>query len=182
MSKSSLLNALIAASILGAGGAALSTPALADVVYIFDGNFLNSNSSPANASFSLTVPNFITSETTFSPSDLVCGDSAVTCTGVSFLWDSSTQQDVISINYKTLGSKTTESEYYYFASNVFYTDGTAHQQNTHTNNAKLTTNCTPVSATPEPSTWLLMIAGLGGVGLVLRQARRTTGLRLTDAI
>ena len=37
---------------------------------------------------------------------------------------------------------------------------------------------TPVSgAVPEPSTWLLMIAGIGGVGLVSRRARRTAELR-----
>ena len=35
-----------------------------------------------------------------------------------------------------------------------------------------------VSAAPEPSTWLLMIAGIGGIGLMLRQARRKTGFRL----
>jgi hypothetical protein len=30
-----------------------------------------------------------------------------------------------------------------------------------------------VSAAPEPSSWLLMIAGIGGVGLVLRRAKKT---------
>jgi len=34
-----------------------------------------------------------------------------------------------------------------------------------------------VSAAPEPSSWLLMIAGLGGVGLVLRRARKTVNLK-----
>jgi hypothetical protein len=33
-----------------------------------------------------------------------------------------------------------------------------------------------VSAAPEPSSWLLMIAGLGGAGLVLRRARKTVNL------
>jgi hypothetical protein len=37
------------------------------------------------------------------------------------------------------------------------------------------------SATPEPSTWLLMIGGLGGIGLMLRRAKKTTGLRFKDA-
>ena len=37
-----------------------------------------------------------------------------------------------------------------------------------------------VSATPEPSTWLLMIAGIGGIGLMLRRAKQTMGLRFKD--
>jgi hypothetical protein len=44
---------------------------------------------------------------------------------------------------------------------------------------------TPAVATgavPEPSTWLLMIAGIGGVGLVLRRARKSMGLRFKDAL
>ena len=39
-----------------------------------------------------------------------------------------------------------------------------------------------VSAAPEPSTWLLMIAGIGGIGLMLRQAKKTLGFRLRDAL
>ena len=35
-----------------------------------------------------------------------------------------------------------------------------------------------VSAAPEPSIWLLMIAGIGGIGLILRRAKQTMGLRL----
>ncbi|MBV9511117.1 MAG: PEP-CTERM sorting domain-containing protein, partial [Caulobacteraceae bacterium] len=31
------------------------------------------------------------------------------------------------------------------------------------------------SATPEPATWALMIAGIGGAGLVLRRAKKTMG-------
>ena len=34
-----------------------------------------------------------------------------------------------------------------------------------------------VSAAPEPSTWLLMIAAIGGVGLMLRRAKKTMGFR-----
>ena len=33
----------------------------------------------------------------------------------------------------------------------------------------------PMSAVPEPSTWLLMITGIGGIGLMLRQAKRKMG-------
>jgi len=33
------------------------------------------------------------------------------------------------------------------------------------------------SSAPEPSTWALMIAGLGGIGLMLRRVRQTAGLR-----
>ena len=38
-----------------------------------------------------------------------------------------------------------------------------------------------VSAVPEPSTWLLMFAGIGGIGLMLRRARRTMRFRFEDA-
>ncbi len=39
----------------------------------------------------------------------------------------------------------------------------------------LTITNTSVSAVPEPPTWLLMIAGIGGIGLMLRQAERGSG-------
>ena len=39
----------------------------------------------------------------------------------------------------------------------------------------------PASATPEPATWALMFAGLAGIGLMLRRARRTMGFRFRDA-
>ena len=38
-----------------------------------------------------------------------------------------------------------------------------------------------ISAAPEPSTWLLMFAGIGGIGLMLRRARKTMGFRFKDA-
>ena len=38
------------------------------------------------------------------------------------------------------------------------------------------------SAAPEPSTWLLMLAGIGGIGLMLRQAKRKMGFRFKDAL
>ena len=37
------------------------------------------------------------------------------------------------------------------------------------------------SAAPEPSTWLLMFAGIGGIGLMLRRAKETMGFRFKDA-
>ena len=39
-----------------------------------------------------------------------------------------------------------------------------------------------ISAVPEPAAWLLMIAGIGGVGLMLRRARRSMGLQFNDAL
>ena len=39
-----------------------------------------------------------------------------------------------------------------------------------------------VSAAPEPSTWLLMIAGIGGIGLMLRRTKKTMGFRSGDAL
>ena len=46
---------------------------------------------------------------------------------------------------------------------------------------KGTWNSGAVSAAPEPGTWLLMFAGIGGIGLMLRQARRKMGFRFRDA-
>ena len=45
----------------------------------------------------------------------------------------------------------------------------------------LTISEAAVSAAPEPSAWLLMITGVAGVGLMLRQAKRKLGCRLKDA-
>jgi len=39
-----------------------------------------------------------------------------------------------------------------------------------------------VSAAPEPSSWLLMIAGIGGVGLILRRTRPSLHARLKGAL
>jgi len=38
-----------------------------------------------------------------------------------------------------------------------------------------------ISAAPEPSTWFLMIAGIGGAGLMLRRAKNAFGLRAVGA-
>ena len=37
-----------------------------------------------------------------------------------------------------------------------------------------------VSAAPEPASWLLMFAGLGGIGLMMRRARDRMGVRIKD--
>ena len=37
------------------------------------------------------------------------------------------------------------------------------------------------SAAPEPSTWLLMFAGIGGIGLMMRRAKQISGFRFKDA-
>lgn len=44
----------------------------------------------------------------------------------------------------------------------------------------LPANC--ISAAPEPSTWALLLLGIGGIGLMLRRARKTTAIRPTDAV
>ena len=38
-----------------------------------------------------------------------------------------------------------------------------------------------VSAAPEPSIWILMLAGIGGIGFILRQAKKVSGLRFKDS-
>ena len=48
-------------------------------------------------------------------------------------------------------------------------------------NVTVTGVLSPMSAVPEPSTWLLMIAGIGGIGLMLRRAKQISGFRFKDA-
>ena len=45
----------------------------------------------------------------------------------------------------------------------------------------LTISGSSVSAAPEPSAWLLLFAGIAGIGLTLRRAKATMGLRFKDA-
>jgi hypothetical protein len=45
-------------------------------------------------------------------------------------------------------------------------------------NVSVTGVTSTISAAPEPSTWLLMIAGIAGIGLMLRQAKSKIGSRL----
>ena len=40
---------------------------------------------------------------------------------------------------------------------------------------------TAVSAAPEPSAWLLLFAGIGGIGLALRRARKTVSFGFKGA-
>ncbi len=47
---------------------------------------------------------------------------------------------------------------------------------------KETWNVAAISAAPEPSTWLLMFAGIGGISLMLRRAKKMTAFRPKDAI
>jgi hypothetical protein len=128
------------------------SPALAEVTYTFTGNFQNGNFVPPNATFSVTVPDFITSDTTFTAaqSDLSCGDNFVQCTGVSFLTDFSSDQDAIAINF--ISGNTPESAYYYFAPDAFGTLGSFSQDA-----GSFFSNGTLVTAVPEPSTWAMMI-------------------------
>ena len=41
---------------------------------------------------------------------------------------------------------------------------------------------TPTSAVPEPATWLLMIAGIGGIGLILRRAKKEYGFKWKELL
>jgi len=61
-----------------------------------------------------------------------------------------------------------------------YTVCWAHANPFYLNNLVITDNS--ISAAPEPAAWALMIAGLGGVGLMLRRAKTTEGLRVRSAL
>jgi hypothetical protein len=166
-------HAYLAVALASAACAAIASPASADVVYTFTGNFQGSNFDPPNASFSLTLPNFVTSDQTFTAAraNLACGDNFVQCTGVSFLTDATAGQDVVTINFLT-GSGA-QSTFYDFALNTFTTPGVALMDNPFGNDATLTT------AVPEPSTWAMIILGFCGLGfMAYRRKQNGPALRL----
>lgn len=168
MSRLKFSGLLIIALIVGA------SPASAEVTYTFTGNFQNGNFAPANASFSITLPSFITSDQIFTAeqSHLSCGDNFVQCTGVSFLTDATTGQDVVTINFNT--ATASESEFYDFAPTAFTTVGVFSQDGgAFGNDGTLTT------AVPEPSTWAMMILGFCGLGFMAY--RRKSGAALSIA-
>jgi hypothetical protein len=150
----------LAATSLGLACVAIASPASAEVTYSFTGNFQGSNFDPPNASFSFSVPDFITSDQTFTAAqvNLACGDKFVACTGVSFLTDSDTTHDVVTINFTNLTGGGAQSTFYDFALNTFTTPGVALTDDPFGDDATLTT------AVPEPSTWAMMILGFCGIG------------------
>jgi hypothetical protein len=159
---------LIIALIVGA------SPASAEVTYTFTGNFQNGNFAPPNASFSVTLPGFVTSDQTFTAaqSNLSCGDNFVQCTGVSFLTDAASGQDVVTINFNTANSS--ESEFYDFVPTAFNTVGVASQDA-----GALGNDGTLTTALPEPSTWAMGILGFCGLGFMAY--RRKSGTTLSAA-
>ncbi len=143
--------------------------AQAEVTYTFSGDFQTSIFNPPNASFSITVPDFITSDTTFTAaqSNLACGDNFVQCTGVSFVTDYP-GQDAITINF--IAGNTAETENYYFAPDAFTTIGSFPQDG-----GAFANNGTLVTAVPEPSTWAMIILGFAGIGFMACRRRRAGG-------
>ena len=63
---------------------------------------------------------------------------------------------------------------------MFTVAGTNPQTSVDFNSAVDSFQIATVSAVPEPSTWLLMIAGIGGIGLIMRRARKTMGFRFRE--
>jgi hypothetical protein len=155
-------HAYLAIALAGAACAAIASPASADVVYTFTGNFQGSNFDPPNASFSLTLPNFVTSDQTFTAAqaNLACGDKFVACTGITFLTDADPNFDIVTINFTNLTGGGAQSTFYDFALNTFTTPGVALTDNPFGNDATLTT------AVPEPSTWAMMLLGFVGIGFM----------------
>jgi hypothetical protein len=155
-------HAYLAIALAGAACAAIASPASADVVYTFTGNFQGSNFDPPNASFSLTLPNFVTSDQTFTAAQasLACGDKFVACTGITFLTDADPNFDIVTINFTNLTGGGAQSTFYDFALNTFATPGVALTDNPFGNDATLTT------AVPEPSTWAMMLLGFVGIGFM----------------
>ncbi len=58
-----------------------------------------------------------------------------------------------------------------------------HSDFNYNDDAFVFTNTTAqsISAAPEPSIWLLMVAGIGGIGLMLRQVKRERALKIRNA-
>ncbi len=122
------------------------------------------------ASFTLTAAPITSTETLASD---FCSVEAL-CSSVKFT-PTSSYDEVTLLN----GSN------FFFSPAAFTTFGAYMEQSTPTSSnagaefSNLSGGTT--SAAPEPSTWLLMFAGLGAVGLMLRRAKKTMSFRFKDA-
>lgn len=169
MNRKSLTAALGAAALIGAACLGLASPASASVTYNVAANFLTGVNPPANNFFSITLPDFITSDQTFTAAqvNMVCGDAFLVCDSVTFSTTDSPGHDLVEINFNNLFGTQPESEFYSFVPTAFTTFGTYGQDSGfYSNTATLTVGV------PEPSSWALMILGVGAIGVALRQAKR----------
>jgi hypothetical protein len=65
-------------------------------------------------------------------------------------------------------------------SDTFELSGYSNSASNDVDDISFTASAGAVSAVPEPSTWLLMIAGIGGIGLMLRRAKKSVGSGFRD--
>jgi hypothetical protein len=172
MSRQSLAGALSAAALVAAACMGLASPASATVTYTVAANFQVGVFAAPNNFFSITLPDFISSDQSFTAAqvNMVCGDAFVACDGVTFSTTDSPGHDVIEINFNNLFGTQPTSEFYSFAPTAFTTLGVYGQDSGfYSNTATLTVGV------PEPASWALMILGVGAIGLALRQAKRKPG-------
>jgi hypothetical protein len=173
-----LENALVAAATAIATTLA-AAPASAAVTYTLDAH----SSYPLNGetitgSYSFTVTDFITSDTTIPLAALTnCSVTAslgpATCLGPHFRYHVNgpdDQDEMAGLHYSSAANSSAEV-YYYFAPGSFEHYGTYDSVLLGSAQEAVLT-VSQASAVPEPSSLGFMAAGLGLVGLAARRARR----------
>lgn len=126
-------------------------------------------------SFSVTVPTFLTANTTFTPDQVDnCTSTPATACGrnQTFYTDTSPLVSDRTDNYDGVGAF--GGVQYYFQNGALGTYGTYTSLLFSTQVANLTIRQVPdrtTGAVPEPASWAMMIVGFGAIGGALRRRR-----------
>jgi len=150
---------------------ALSTvSAHATVTYSFSGFFgetLPPGQTDYSATFELTLPDFITSNTTVLAGDMLsCSTHASPCVDATFYIDAKAEGFTADDGLQALVLSTSKvGTYYYFSAPAFTTVGT-HSMFYPWNPATLTVT---VAAVPEPETYAYLLGGLAVLGFVRKR-------------
>ena len=172
-----LKHALVAATVSITALAA--TSANAAVTYTLDAlTSYPSNGETVTGSYSFTVANFITADTTIPLADLGnCSVAAslgpATCLGPDFRYHVNgpdDQDEMASLHFESAANRDTQV-YYYFAPGSFEHYGTYDSVLLGANQEAVLT-VSQASAVPEPSSLGFVAAGLGLLSLATRRARR----------
>lgn len=157
---------------------AIAAPADAAVKYVFTATSSSSlvGEQITNAGFTLVLPDFLTTDTTFPVASMencfvatTAQPAGATC-GSADLYLSNTY-NYIGLEVNTLLNPMTY-QYYYFTPGAFGTPGSyeamvfGEQQGAQLDVSRVS------DAVPEPATWAMMLLGFGLIGGAMRSARR----------
>lgn len=157
---------------LGGAFFCISASSVASVMYSFNGFFSHNNRPDQvdfTAGFEFTVPNFLLTNTSLSPSEMLkCRAGDFSCTKVSFIPDAyaaglfGSEIDAKAIAISDIDGSTS---YFYFEASSFSSPGK------HASLFGVNPGTLQVSLIPEPATGYCVLAGLGLLGLA-RSRRR----------